>query len=791
MTSALTTGGSGRLTKAFLINTATGESFPVMYNPEELTLEQGNTFAEVAVPGLNSAPSQYIRGKARSVSMELFFDTYETRTDVRAFTGQIVALLDKDPRTGAPPILLFSMGRFQFRCLLVDAGQRFTMFLPDGTPVRSRVTVRLAEYVDVRLDVKSGFFAGSATVSGLVNPAGAGTGRELARRQCRHRRAHHGDRRRRRHLVRPVRQVPGRPGPLAGNRRPERHREPAGAGTRQPAVDPERGAGAMTSTLAPRFDVRISGLTLAADLTDQLLSLTVETDLDLAGTFSMVLRNADNKLLDSALLDLGKTVEIRLGYGNDLVPVFLGETASVEPNFPPDGLPTIRVSGYDKSYRMRQGRPEPTDYEFLNDSLIAARLAVENGLVPLVDPTPGLPEKRTQTASDMAFLKSLAEKYFFDVYVEWDRLHFEFPRPQTAAHVLTWGQNLSSFNPRITSAGLAGLQVVRGYNQELAQAVYAAAVAFDFDVDNLVERLGSAGLDLLQSLAHKGIRRESPENPLEAAVLARSILADLLEGMYEATGSCIGIPDLRAGSYLQIAGVGRRFSGTHRLRSVRHRLDSGGFTTEFTIAPRNRSTMTGLLRTKLTEEPPPNRAPAFYGVVVGRVEANNELLAVPPKVPLGRVQVSFPGLGDSFTSGWAPCVRPMAGDGAGFYALPERGEQVLVAFENGDLEKPFVLGSLWSIQQGPPVTNVDGLNRTRVIKSRSGHTITFDDTLKLGKLVLEDERGSTITLNSADGSLTISALGELKLQATAGISLTAGPGGAGAITMSAAQVNIV
>ena len=64
-----------------------------------------------------------------------------------------------------------------------------------------------------------------------------------------------------------------------------------------------------------------------------------------------MLRNPDNALLDSALLDLGKTVEIHLGYGNDLVPAFLGEIAAIEPSFPQDGPPTIAVSGYDKSYK--------------------------------------------------------------------------------------------------------------------------------------------------------------------------------------------------------------------------------------------------------------------------------------------------------------------------------------------------------------------------------------------------------------------------------------------------------
>jgi nucleoid-associated protein YgaU len=161
------------LAKATILNTFTGESFRVMYNPEELKLEQGNTFAEVGIPGLGTPPVQYVRGKARTLSMELFFDTYETGEDVRSRTAAVVHLLDKDSRELAPPVLLFSLGRLQFQCVLVDAGQRFTMFLSDGTPVRSTLSVRFQEYVRLDVEIRQGVFFGSPTVSAAVNAAGA------------------------------------------------------------------------------------------------------------------------------------------------------------------------------------------------------------------------------------------------------------------------------------------------------------------------------------------------------------------------------------------------------------------------------------------------------------------------------------------------------------------------------------------------------------------------------------------------------------------------------------------
>jgi hypothetical protein len=165
---------SNELAKALIINTVTAESFPVMYNPEELKFEQGNNFAEVGIPGLNAPPVQYVRGKARALTMELFFDTYETREDVRSHTLPIVRLLDRQPPAMAPPVLLFSLGQVQFRCVLVDAGQRFTMFLRDGTPVRSTMSVHLQEYVQVDLEVQQGLFFGSPTASAVVNAVAGG-----------------------------------------------------------------------------------------------------------------------------------------------------------------------------------------------------------------------------------------------------------------------------------------------------------------------------------------------------------------------------------------------------------------------------------------------------------------------------------------------------------------------------------------------------------------------------------------------------------------------------------------
>ncbi len=157
-----------RLAKATITNTSTAVRFQVMYNPDELRLEQGNDFAEVGIPGLDAPPMQYVRGKSRVLSMDLFFDSYESGDDVRMYTGPLVTLLNKEPLTKAPPVLLFSMGQLNFQCVLVDASQRFTMFRRDGTPVRSTIAARFQEFVRVEIEIEQGLFIGPPALHDAV-----------------------------------------------------------------------------------------------------------------------------------------------------------------------------------------------------------------------------------------------------------------------------------------------------------------------------------------------------------------------------------------------------------------------------------------------------------------------------------------------------------------------------------------------------------------------------------------------------------------------------------------------
>jgi len=153
------------LEKALITNTVTGDRVPVQFNPEEYTLTTSVNFAQTTVPGLSAPLTQFVAGGLQTLEMELFLDTYEEHRegsrvlnraaeDVRTLVAAIGRLMAIEPTTHAPPVLLFTWGTLSFTCLLAQARQRFTMFRPDGTPVRARITVTFNEFRTADLEAK-------------------------------------------------------------------------------------------------------------------------------------------------------------------------------------------------------------------------------------------------------------------------------------------------------------------------------------------------------------------------------------------------------------------------------------------------------------------------------------------------------------------------------------------------------------------------------------------------------------------------------------------------------------
>jgi uncharacterized protein involved in type VI secretion and phage assembly len=191
--------------------------------------------------------------------------------------------------------------------------------------------------------------------------------------------------------------------------------------------------------------------------------------------------------------------------------------------------------------------------------------------------------------------------------------------------------------------------------------------------------------------------------------------------------------------------------------------------------------MTNIFELMTADLAPQERAGKMFGVVIGVVTNNQD----PDK--LGRVKMRFPWLDEEDESNWARIATTMAGNNRGTFFLPEVDDEVLVAFEHGNTEKPYVVGALWNGVDAPVRDNADGKNNQRVIRSRAGHEFILndedgkeqveiktkaghqfllDDTSGSEKIAIVDKSGNNkIEIDTAQNSIAISAQTKITLKA--------------------------
>ena len=146
---------------------------------------------------------------------------------------------------------------------------------------------------------------------------------------------------------------------------------------------------------------------------------------------------------------------------------------------------------------------------------------------------------------------------------------------------------------------------------------------------------------------------------------------------------------------------------------------------------------------------------------------------------LGRIKVKFPWLNDDageVESCWARIATPDAGPERGFMWLPEVNDEVLVSFEHGDVNRPFVLGGLWNGKSKPPKKNSEAVSagtvNERIIRSRSGHVIILDDTDGSEKITIQDKtQKNEIIIDSSANTLTINIDKDITIEAGAKVTV--------------------
>jgi uncharacterized protein involved in type VI secretion and phage assembly len=144
----------------------------------------------------------------------------------------------------------------------------------------------------------------------------------------------------------------------------------------------------------------------------------------------------------------------------------------------------------------------------------------------------------------------------------------------------------------------------------------------------------------------------------------------------------------------------------------------------------------------------------------------------------GRVKVTLPWAPDADSGryeAWARLATLMAGNNRGTWFIPDKDDEVLVAFEGGDPRRPYVVGALWNGKDSPP-DSIDGgaRNERKLIRSRNGIEVTLEDKDGQERLQLETPGGQKVVMKDGPGSVEIddSNGNSIKLESS-GITVTA------------------
>ena len=534
--------------------------------------------------------------------------------------------------------------------------------------------------------------------------------------------------------------------------------------------------------LASRVYIKLDGQEVQEPVMVKMLELIVDQHTHLPDMFTIRLNDPDLALMDDGPFDLTKTVEIEAAdESGGKFQLIKGEITALEPDFNEGMLVELVVRGYDRSHRLYR---ELKSRAILNkkDSDLAEEIAGSAGLQAQVDPTSTVYDHIFQhNQSDLAFLMQRAWRIGYECFVDEGKLHFRRPPAQGETITLTWGKDLLSFQPRMTLAEQVDEVLVKGWNVDGKEAIVGQASSGRL-YPQVQESKNGAGWAGAFGAGKKVIVDQPVVSQAEANEMAGARLDELSGAFIEASGVAFRRPDIKAGRIVKLEALGTRFSGAYLVTNATHVYTPEGLQTTFSV----RGSRTGLLAEQMNQQPPLQRWPGVVPAVVTNTADPNDW---------GRVKVKFPWLSDDAESDWARVICAGAGPEAGFFVIPDVGDEVMVIFEHGDFSRPYVVGGVWNGQHNLP-EEAAGANEKPMVRtwhSRTGHRIAIhedaDNKIEIvtrgGQTIILDDTGKKVTVESV-GDVEITAQGNMKLKAQGNMDIEAN----GQVNVKGATINL-
>jgi uncharacterized protein involved in type VI secretion and phage assembly len=539
-------------------------------------------------------------------------------------------------------------------------------------------------------------------------------------------------------------------------------------------------------------EVEVDSAALSGAVASLLEQVVVDHHQHLPDMFAITFHDPARDVISQLNVNIGSTVTIKLTPpGGSPKTLIKGEVTGFEAEYDATRLRTI-LRGYDLSHRLHRGRQTQT-YKNVTDSDIARQVANRAQLpVGQVDPTSVTFDHVSQAnQSDWDFLKARAREIGYEMGMEDGKFYFRQPvqasgapqpgnyRNHTDALQLVFGDDLLEFRPRVTSAEQVSTVKVRGWDPDQKQAVIGSANAgtvaagLQDDPSTLASSFGGP--------TFTAVNRPLPQQPMVDGAAAS--IAEIISGAFaEADGVALGNPDLKAGSTVSVGVVGDHFEGQYTLSGARHVFGENGYRTHFVISGRQDRSLLGLASLGASNGHASAGGQPINGVVVAIVTDNND----PNNT--ARVKLKFPWLDDNYESDWARLAQLGAGPNSGALWIPEVNDEVLVAFEHGDIRRPYVVGQLYNGVDTPNLGSGlfdNGKVKRRGFISRKGHQfIFFDDASKAGMAFISSDGKLKISLNETNSEIHIKSQGKIHvesqqdmiLESQANLNLKAGQG---------------
>jgi phage protein D/phage baseplate assembly protein gpV len=549
---------------------------------------------------------------------------------------------------------------------------------------------------------------------------------------------------------------------------------------------------------ASTFHVEIGGTALPDDIHARMSYALVEDNLNLPDMFVLSFLDPDHGVIAKAGVKVGAAVKISVQSEANASgePLLSGEVTAIETEFEGGKTHTI-VRGFDKANRLYRGR-RTRAFKDVKYSDVVKEVAQAAGLdIGEVESPPGQPVRHLAQANttDAAFLAMLAGEVGFVLAVADGKVNFQAPTKATSAPgegdlstgdplQLIQGDNLLRFNATITSDSQVKDVSVRGWDVKTKQAVVGTAPNTTTSA-----QVGVTCAELAEAFGDRTFTAtDVPYGSTEQVDAAAKALAEQIAGSHaQLEGVARGNPKLRAGQAVSLGLVGEPFEGKYTLTVTRHVFDNGEYLTHFASTGRQERSLQSM--TSGGGAAVSSVSPAFVtSPIAGVVSAI--VTNVKDDDGIGQAKVKIPRLDEQFESDWMRVVQPGAGDGRGGIFLPEVDDEVLVAFEQGDVRRGYVLGGVYNgvHKPSPPAhdgaVGSDGKVAKRSFTSRKGHFLLFSDQdgdeyvevatkdQKFSIKAAQDQDGGVVLVTS-NGKVTVNAQGDITISGKAKIAIEA------------------